>query len=386
MPKRLAILGSTGSIGTSTLDVVRRLPGEFEVVALTAFRDGEKLAAQAAEFKPRYVVLADESAPAPALPAGCRLLRGAGALPEIASADDVDIVLLAVVGSAGLPAALAAVSAGKRLALANKESLVCGGMLVMPAAEANGAEVLPVDSEHSALWQSLLAGRINEVERMILTASGGPFRTWPADKIETATPEDALAHPTWTMGAKVTIDCASLMNKGLEAIEAHWLFGLPAEKIDVVVHPQSLVHSLVEFVDGSTITQMSVPDMRTPIQYALTYPRRLPGPGQRLPAGRGQRPLDLRFEPPDTERFPALELAYDVIRRGGTAGAVLNAADEVAVEAFRQRKISFGGISRLVGCVMEEASVVPVHDLDDVIQADAEARRRAGELILNLRL
>jgi 1-deoxy-D-xylulose-5-phosphate reductoisomerase len=286
--------------------------------------------------------------------------------------DDVDTVLAAVVGAAGLPAVLAAVSAGKRLALANKEALVVAGSLLIPQAKRLGVPILPVDSEHSAVFQAMHCGRLpSEVKRVILTASGGPFRTWPADRIRAASYDDALAHPTWKMGSKITVDSASMFNKGLELIEACWLFDLPPERVDVVIHPESVVHSMVEFVDGSVIAQLSPPDMRLPIQYALTYPGRSPGPARRLDLTRA---FSLRFEPPDFERFPSLKIAYDVARRRGTFGAVMNAANEEAVSAFAAGRMAFGEISRVVGLTIDAHDGVAEPTLDDLLAADRWAR------------
>jgi 1-deoxy-D-xylulose-5-phosphate reductoisomerase len=290
----------------------------------------------------------------------------------------VDVVVAAIVGAAGLPAALATVRAGKTLALANKESLVVAGSLLMPEARRRNVPLLPVDSEHSAIFQAMLAGRLPEVRRVILTASGGPFRTWTKERIESATIEDALAHPTWQMGSKITIDSATMFNKGLELIEACWLFDVPPSKVEIVVHPESVVHSMVEFVDGSVIAQLSPPDMRTPIQYALTYPERKDGVSRRLDLTKA---FSLRFEPPDFERFPSLKIAYDVAERGGTLGAVMNAANEVAVSAFIGGNLPFGEISRIVGLTIEAHRVQAAPSLDDLLEADRWARQTASGLI-----
>ena len=281
---------------------------------------------------------------------GAEVYAGPGGLVELVRRDDVDTVVAAVVGAAGLPAAVAAVEAGKTLALANKESLVCAGSLLMPLARAKGVPILPVDSEHSAVFQAMHCGRAGEVRRVILTASGGPFRTASAEQIEHATVAEASAHPTWKMGGKITIDSATMFNKGLELIEACWLFDLPPDRIEIVVHPESVVHSMVEFVDGSVLAQLSPPDMRTPIQYALTYPERKDGNSRRLDLTKA---FALRFEPPDFSRFPALSMAYEAARAGGTAGVVLNAANEAAVAAFLAARVRFGGIARLVRHTMD---------------------------------
>lgn len=376
MLKRIAILGSTGSIGCSALEAIAALGPDFRVTAISGFRNTEKLLAQVRACRPAAVALAEEN-PEPVLLAELKSLGvfvhcGARGLVEIATRDDVDIVLAAVVGAAGLPAVLAAVRAGKTLALANKESLVVAGSLLMAEAKAHGVRVLPVDSEHAAIFQAMQAGAPKEVARIILTASGGPFRTWSRERIESASVEDALRHPTWRMGNKITLDSATMFNKALEIIEAHWLFDLPPEKIQVVIHPESIVHSMVEFVDGSVVAQLSPPDMKTPIQYALTFPDRLPGVAKKMD---WQQPFALHFEPPDLERFPALTLAFDAIRAGGTMGAVLNGANEQAVAAFSSGKISFGEISRLVRFTMERHSVQPSPLLDDLLEADQWARR-----------
>ena len=376
MPKRVAILGSTGSIGCNALDVIENLgPDSHRAVALSAHRQADKLVEQVRRHRPAAVAVTDSPVD-PALVSKLRSLgaevhTGPGGMEQLVARADVDIVLAAVVGAAGLPAVLAAVRAGKTLALANKESLVVAGSLLIPEARRRGVPILPVDSEHSAIFQAMQAGRAGEVRRVILTASGGPFRKSPLEQIENATLEDALNHPTWRMGNKVTIDSATMFNKGLELIEACWLFDLPPEKIEVVIHPESVVHSMVEFVDGSVIAQLSPPDMRTPIQYALTYPDRAPGLAKRLDLT--QR-FALNFEPPDPERFPALRLAYDVARRGGTAGAVLNAANEAAVEAFCAGTIPFGEISRLVGFTIEKHRVVERPSLDELLASDRWAR------------
>jgi 1-deoxy-D-xylulose-5-phosphate reductoisomerase len=382
MPKRIAILGSTGSIGCNAVEVVAALGPGYSVTALSAGRNVAKLLDQARRCRPAAVAIADPD-PDPGLlgelkSLGVRVHVGPQGLVELATRDDVDVVLAAVVGAAGLPAALAAVRAGKTLALANKESLVVAGSLLMAEARARGVRVLPIDSEHAAVFQAMQAGRPSEVARVILTASGGPFRTWPRERIEQATLADALRHPTWRMGNKTTIDSATMFNKALEIIEARWLFDLPAEQISVVVHPESVVHSMVEFVDGSVVAQLSPPDMRTPIQYALTYPERSAGPARRMDWSQA---FNLTFEPPDAARFPALSLAYDAVRAGGTMGAVLNAANEAAVEAFASGNIPFGEISRLVAFTMARHSVQTEPGLDDLVEADRWARRAVREKI-----
>jgi len=375
----IAVLGSTGSIGRMALEVAASLGPQFRVVALAAASSARRLAEQAAETGAACLAVGDDGAAralANALPKGVNpeILVGSGALAELAARDDVDIVLLAVVGGAGLPAALAAVQAGKRLALANKESLVIAGRLVMAEARRSGAEVIPVDSEHSAVFQAMACGRREEVRRVILTASGGPFYRRPAGELARVTPADALAHPTWSMGPKITIDSATLVNKALEVIEAHHLFGLEADEIGVLIHPESTVHSLVEFVDGSVIAQLGPPDMRMPIQYALTYPERRSAPWDRLDLAALGR---LHFEEPDFEKFPALRLGFEVVRRGGTLGAALSGADEVAVQAFLAGRIRFNDIVPLLERVLAALPWKSEPDLDDILATDARSREEA---------
>ncbi len=378
-PRRVIVLGSTGSIGVSALDVVEALeasdhPGpRFEIVGLAAGRRGDTLESQAARFGVKDVAIADPGA-VRHLDASRRVRSG----PEsaVALVRDLarpgDLVVAAMVGAAGIPAVLASIEAGADVALANKETLVAAGAIVMPAAAAAGVEVIPVDSEHAALHQCLRSGRGDaEISKLVLTASGGPFRTWTADRIREADVAAALAHPTWEMGRKVTIDSASMMNKGLELIEEHWLFGVDADRLDAIVHPQSIVHSFVEFVDGSTLAQLSPPDMRMPIQYAMCHPARVPGCAPSLD---WSTLGELVFEPVDHDRFPAIGLALDAIRRGGTAGAIFNAANEAAVEAFLAERIPFGRISDLVAEAMGTLDAGTVTSLDDVEHADAAAR------------
>jgi 1-deoxy-D-xylulose-5-phosphate reductoisomerase len=374
--RSLAILGSTGSIGTQTLDVVRKHPDRFRVVALAAGCNVETLAAQVDEFRPSLAVLSDGSFDPPA---GTRLAHGRDGLLEAAAHPDADVVVNALVGSLGLEPTLAALDAGTTVALANKESLVAGGDLVMRRVAGDPSRLVPVDSEHSALWQCIAGSRHTDIRRLLLTASGGPFRGRPASEVHGATVEQALAHPTWRMGRKITIDSATLMNKGLEAIEAHHLFGLGMERIEIVVHPQSIVHGIAEFVDGSCLAQASRPDMRLPLQIALSWPERLPD---------GVEPLDwsalgaLQFEPLDTAAFPAPGLAYEAVRRGGTAPAVLNAANEEAVAAFLDERMAFGAIARVVERVLERHEPVPLSSLADVLAAEAWARAAAKETIV----
>jgi len=381
MPKRVIILGSTGSIGRSALEVADALRDEVRVVGLAARGQWRELAEQAARCGASAVAVANEAHYDDlrrACANGTRVLAGAAGLVELVQTCEADFVLSAIVGAAGLPATLAAIERGLNVGLANKESLVVAGALLMPLAAQRGSHLLPIDSEHSAIFQALAAGRREDVRRIHLTASGGPFRQWTAEQIGRATLADALNHPTWSMGPKITIDSATMMNKALEIIEAHWLFGLPAEQIDVLIHPESVVHSMVEFQDGSIIAQLGTPDMKTPIQYALTYPRRLSGITS---------PLDwsaarcLHFEPPDFERFPALRLGYEAATLGGSSGAVLNAANEAAVESFRNGRIPFGRIAALAGEVLHRHRPLAEPRLDDLLNCDAWARDEVARAI-----
>ena len=371
----MAVLGSTGSIGTSTLDVIEAAPDRFTPHLLAAQRSVGKLLEQARRLRPRWVVVTDPAAAATigaaSLPAGTRLAVGADALDDLVRDPAVDRVVSAIVGAAGLRSTWAAVEEGKTVALANKETLVMAGPLVMRLAARTGAAILPVDSEHSAIQQALCSGTGAEVRRIVLTASGGPFRTRPAETFAAITPEEALRHPTWSMGPKITIDSATMMNKALELIEARWLFGVPATKLEVLVHPQSIVHSMVEFVDGSVIAQLSPPDMRLPIQSALSYPRRLPGPARRFDFTRG---FTLEFAPPDPARFPALALGHEAASRGGTAGAVLNAANEEAVRGFLAGRLRFTDIAAVCGRVLEAHPFQDDPTIEDIRRLDAWAR------------
>jgi 1-deoxy-D-xylulose-5-phosphate reductoisomerase len=386
--RRLAILGSTGSIGRSALSVAEAHPDRLTVVALVAGENAALLADQVARHRPALVGVGSLAAltdlrsrlgtgPSPAL------VVGAEALVAAATHPDVDVVLCASSGTAGLEAALAAIDSGKTLALANKEVLVMAGALMVDAARRRGVPILPVDSEHNAIHQCLHGRAPAEVRRLILTASGGPFRLLDAAAMAHVTPEDALQHPTWRMGRKITIDSATLMNKGLEVIEAHWLFGMPPEAIEVVVHPQSVVHSFVELCDGSVIAQLGVPDMRLPIQYAFSYPDRWPGPAAALDVARLGT---IEFGPPDTARFPCLGLAYAALKRGGVAPVVLNAANEVAVEAFLAGRLPYPAIATVIARALEAADrygVAP-RTLADVRAADAEARAFSTETLRTL--
>jgi 1-deoxy-D-xylulose-5-phosphate reductoisomerase len=377
--KRIAILGSTGSIGTSTVDVVRALGPGYRVSGLGARRRWRELAEQCAAVHPSAVAVADrthaESLRA-MLNGSTRLLVGPEGLVELASDPETDFVVAAIVGAAGLESTVAAVQAGKQVGLANKEALVVAGSVIVPLARRTGAQLLPIDSEHSAIFQSMTAGRRSEVRRIYLTASGGPFRTWSAEQMARASLQDALRHPTWSMGPKITIDSATMMNKALEIIEACWLFDCPPESIEVLVHPESIIHSMVEFVDGSVVAQLGTPDMRTPIQYAITYPDRVEGIASRLDLATIRR---LNFEPPDMDRFPALRLGYQVASTGGTSGAVFNAANEAAVELFREGRIRFGEIVELIERVLERHEVIREPDLPTLLEADAWARREVSE-------
>jgi 1-deoxy-D-xylulose-5-phosphate reductoisomerase len=376
---RVAVLGSTGSIGTSTLDVIAASAGRFVPHLLAARRSVGPLLEQARRFRPAWVVIVDPEAAAgvdrSALPAGTRLAVGEEALDELVADPAIDRVVAAIVGAAGLRSTWAAVAAGRTVALANKETLVVAGPLVMRLAERTGATIIPVDSEHAAIHQALCSGRPTEVARLILTASGGPFRTRPTATLPDVTPDEALKHPTWSMGPKITVDSATMMNKALELIEARWLFGVSASQLDVLVHPQSVVHSLVEFVDGSVIAQLSPPDMRLPIQYALSHPRRVPGPARRLDV---TERLTLEFEPPDPGRFPALRLGLEAAERGGTAGAVLNAANEAAVQAFLDGRLRFTDIAEVSGRLLATHPYRADPGLDELWDLDAWARREVA--------
>jgi 1-deoxy-D-xylulose-5-phosphate reductoisomerase len=367
----VAVLGSTGSIGRSTLDVLRRQRGHFRLVAVTAGQDAEGLAAQVAEWRPAFAGLAGGNGTGP-------FPTGPGVLVDAATHPDVSIVVNAVVGAAGLEATLAALRAGKRVALANKESLVMAGELVLAAAREGGGEVVPVDSEHSAVLQCV-SGRAEGLCRLILTASGGPFREWAPERLARATVEEALAHPTWRMGRKVTVDSATLANKALEIIEAHHLFGLPYGQLDAVVHPQSIVHAFTEFCDGSVIAQMGFPSMELPILYALTHPARLPDAGVRRfdPVAAGP----LTFEPVRQDVFRAYHAGVAAGRTGGTAPAAFNAANEVAVAAFLDGAIPFGRISEVIEGVLDTHEAGPAHDVATVREADRRARARASQLL-----
>ncbi len=377
--KRVVVLGSTGSIGTSTLDVAAALPDRIEIVGLMANTKWRELAEQCRRFKPSVAVLTDRASfkqiDRSLFPPETELKFGHDAACALAQSRDVEVVVSAVVGAAGLYGTWAAVEAGKIVALANKETLVVAGGLITELAARRGAQLLPVDSEHSAIYQCIAGHPMVEVERVVLTASGGPFRGRTTADLETVTVEAALKHPTWVMGPKITIDSATLMNKALEVIEAHWLFGLTAEQIDVTVHPESVIHSFVEFVDGSVLAQLSPPDMRLPIQYALTYPQRVPGPTKRLD---WKSLAQFRFEPVDRATFPALDLGAEVIRRGGSCGAVLNAANEAAVARFLNREIGFLEIARCARAVLQSHHYDPSPTLEGLLALDGWARQEVA--------
>jgi 1-deoxy-D-xylulose-5-phosphate reductoisomerase len=380
--KGLSILGSTGSVGTNVLRVVDAFPGRFRVVGLAAGSNVERLAEQVARYRPRVVSVASASA-SEALGRlvaldGTRVGVGEGGMVEVATHPEAQTVVASAVGAVGLLPTYRALEAGKDVALANKETLVIAGELMLALSRARGGRLLPIDSEHCALHQCLEGRRPEEVRRLILTASGGPFRDRPRETFDRITPAEALQHPTWSMGRKITIDSATLMNKGLEVIEAHWLFGVPAERVEVLIHPQSVVHSLAEFVDGTILAQLGVTDMRLPIQYALSYPERWEAAIPGLDFTKARR---LDFDRPDCDRFPCLGLAYKALAAGGSACAVLNAANEVAVAAFLDGRIPFTSIPDSIQEVLEAHPPEPVNELSDVLEADAWARDRAREAL-----
>jgi 1-deoxy-D-xylulose-5-phosphate reductoisomerase len=377
----LAVLGATGSIGASTLDVAARHPDRYRVFALSANASADALLELCRKYQPRYAVLSGTAESRDLrnrfLEEKTELLFGTAALEQVAAHPDCDAVMAAIVGAAGLASTLAAARAGKRVLLANKEALVMTGPLMMAAARSGGAQVVPVDSEHNAVFQCFSDKKL--VKRIVLTASGGPFRTTPLEKLDGVTPEQACAHPNWVMGRKISVDSATMMNKALEVIEARWLFDLAPERIEVLIHPQSIIHSLVEYLDGSMLAQLSNPDMRVPIAHALAHPERIES---------GVQPLDLAlvknlsFERPDERRFPCLRLAHAALRAGGTAPAALNAANEVAVEAFLARRLAFTGIGRVIETTLQRCETLPAERLEAVLEADAQARRMATSLVM----
>ena len=381
MKRKVSVLGATGSVGTSTLDLIERSPDRFEVIALTAASNAAGLARSALRTGARLAVVADESK-LPELElalagSDCRAAGGREALLE-AAGGEAEWVMAAIVGCAGLVPVMAALEAGRTVALANKEALVSAGALMTDAAARGKATLLPVDSEHNAIFQCLAGSRREDVSKVILTASGGPFRTSSADDIRSATPAQAVAHPNWSMGAKISVDSATLMNKGLELIEAHHLFGLPPSRIEILIHPQSVVHSLVEFIDGSVLAQLGSPDMRVPIAHALAWPERMATPAARLDLAKIGK---LEFEAPDPQRFPALRIARQALEKGGSAPTVLNAANEVAVACFLAGQIGFTEIASLVEQVLERAVAGAPGSIEEVIQIDLETRRVTSELI-----
>ncbi len=378
--KELAILGSTGSIGTQTLDVVRAYPDRYRVYALCAHRSIDLLVQQAMEFHPEVVCIADENLYEPLCnrlsDLGCKVWAGADAIAEVVTMPSIDIVVAAMVGYAGLRPTIEAIKAGKTIALANKETLVVAGEIICDLAVKHHTPILPVDSEHSAIFQSLVGEDRSEIEKILLTASGGPFRTFSLEQMKTVTAADALKHPNWDMGAKITIDSASMMNKGFEVIEAKWLFGVPVEKIQVLVHPQSIVHSAVQFTDGAIKAQLGAPDMRLPIQYALSFPERL---ASEFPRADLFALKDLTFEEPDLARFPNLGLAYEAMRRGGNIPCVLNAANEVVNLAFREGRCGFLQMSDVIAETMNKAAFIQKPTYEDYVESDLSARQIAVE-------
>ncbi len=381
--RRICILGSTGSIGTQTLDVIERNPELYEAHTLTGSSNAELLIEQARKFCPDTVVIADDTKyelvrdALADLP--IKVYAGADALEQVVVSEDVDVVVAAIVGFAGLRPAIAALQKRKPVALANKETLVVAGSIMTQLAAKYGSPLIPIDSEHSAILQSLAGAPLQSIEKILLTASGGPFRTLPKEQLAEATVEQALKHPNWSMGAKITIDSATMMNKGFEMIEARWLFGVKPEDIEVVVHPESIVHSAVQFCDGAVIAQLGLPDMRLPIQYALSFPHRLPTPGARLDLFKLGT---LHFERPDMEKFPCLQLAYEAAERGGNIPCAMNAANEVANLLFRQGKIKFSHIAEIISREMQDTCFIPTPSIDDIMQTDREVRERASSLAI----
>ena len=382
MKKQICILGSTGSIGTQALDVIRQHSDLYEAYALTANDNWEKLAAQARQFNPAAVVIANEAhyedLKTRLADTDVKVYAGHKALCEIVEAQTIDMVLAALVGFAGFEPTIRAIKARKKICLANKETLVVAGELILNLVQQYHVDLLPVDSEHSAIFQCLVGEEMNEVDKILLTCSGGPFRNFTHEQLKTVTAADALRHPTWKMGAKITIDSASLMNKGFEVMEAKWLFGVPADRIEVLIHPQSVVHSGVQYKDGAVKAQLGVPDMRLPIQYAFSFPKRLDLQGDRLDLFKVQK---LEFFKPDVEKFPCLRLAYEAIHEGGNMPCILNAANEVANAAFRRGECSFLGMADIIAKTMKQATFDKTPDLDTYFKTDAEARKIATSLL-----
>jgi 1-deoxy-D-xylulose-5-phosphate reductoisomerase len=383
--KRLSILGSTGSIGKNTLEVISKHPDKFKVVSLAVRNDVQTLEYQIYTFKPDFVAVYDENAAESLKKKNppVEIFTGEEGLIKTATLDSVDMIVSAIVGSAGLIPTHAAVRAGKDIALATKEALVMAGKIIMSEASINNVSIIPVDSEHSAVFQCLNGRDMNEVEKIVLTASGGAFLRKNISELNAVTPSDALKHPNWNMGKKITIDSATLMNKGLEVIEARWLFNVPLEKIEVILHPQSIIHSMVKFIDGSLIAHMSVPDMKGPISYALSYPQRF---GNVLPALKLAEVRELTFEEPDNEKYPSLSLTYEALSAGGTMPCVLNAANEIAVGAFLEKKISFTAISRVISATMKEHNVLEGETIEEVLTASNWAKQKAEEVVETFQL
>jgi 1-deoxy-D-xylulose-5-phosphate reductoisomerase len=385
--KNITILGATGTIGINTLDVIKRHPDDFKVIALTAHRQVDRLATLCLEWSPRYAVMADSDAAARLEQrlkknnASVQVLSGTEGLTQVASLPEVDMVMAAIVGGAGLLPTLAAAQAGKRILLANKEALVMSGQLFMDAVREHGAELLPIDSEHNAVFQCMPPQQGGGVSRILLTASGGPFRTYPIEQLHEVTPDQACAHPNWNMGRKISVDSATMMNKGLEIIEACWLFSTQLEQVEVVIHPQSIIHSLVEYIDGSMLAQLGNPDMRTPIAYALAWPQRIESGVPRLNLVDIAR---LDFEAVDFGRFPCLKLATEAMLAGGTTSTILNAANEVAVQAFLQERLRFTAIPKVIETTLSHASGRVANSLDMILEDDAKARELAQEAINRL--
>jgi len=377
--KNIVILGSTGSIGTQTLEVVERFPEQFRVLALTAGSNIELLEEQSKKFQPELIVVKNEEDAKKLASKGIaqEILFGMDGLKVAATHSQAEMVVVSLVGSVGVLPTLYALEAGKQIALANKETLVAAGEIVMAKAKAKKIKIIPIDSEHSAIFQALQAGQRKELQKIIITASGGPFRQFTLEEMQNVTPQQALKHPNWAMGGKITIDSATLMNKGFEVIEAKWLFHMPLDKIEVVVHPQSIIHSLVEFCDTSVLAQLGLPDMKVPIQYALTYPERMPN---QLPSLDLAKIGQITFEEPDLERFPCLKYAYEALKIGGTMPTVLNAANEIAVYSFLRGELNFGSIPKLLEKVMEQHQVITQPVIGDILEVDNWARKIAQNL------
>ncbi|HLG24109.1 MAG TPA: 1-deoxy-D-xylulose-5-phosphate reductoisomerase [Candidatus Nanoarchaeia archaeon] len=379
--KRISILGSTGSIGTQSLDVIRKYPEKFKVVGLTAGNNSELLIKQIKEFKPKAVAIMDKSKVADLLNfSSCQVFSGTEGLNKIASLSEADTVINSLVGSSGVEPTYSAIKAKKNIALANKETLVAAGSVIMEEAEKNNVTVMPIDSEHSAIFQCLNGENKKEVEKIIITCSGGPFKNFSGEELKNVTAKDALKHPTWNMGAKITIDSSTLMNKGFEVIEAHWLYGTNYDKIEVVIHPQSIIHSLVEFRDKSVIAQLGIPDMRIPIQYALSYPERLESSSESLSLSKIK---SLEFKEPDFEKFPCLKYAFEAGKTGGTMPCVMNAANEIAVHAFLNDKISYLDIAIIIKKMMDDHNLIKNPNLQEILEVDRKVKEETKKVIEN---